>query len=287
MSEALLKPISITQFTSFGQYLQAVFASLREESSSFSLEKFCRESGLKSKSVVSMYAQGKRFPSPKSLAKLGQYLHWTSQDLEFASLLIASERAGEAASHINYFTKRLDSLRPLSNDTKLINDHAALLSNWFTCSVHEMFHLKDFRADPTWISHRLGGTVTPRDVLIALETLEQLKLIARDDQIGWRLLEPYWEIPSGMPSKHIRSFHRMMLTRGARALEHDLIQDRFFVGQTVAIKESDLPEAKRFIDEMMDKFTKRFFCQDSDQVFHCAAHFFPLTTSLMETSDVK
>ena len=270
-----LKPI--TQFSSFDSYFRSTLDTFRATTAHFSFEKFCRDAGFKSKSVVTMYAQAKRTPSAENLAKLGEYLQWTREDLEFASLLIARTKTIGATENQNFYTKQLQRLQTKPINAKLIQDYSAMLIIWYTGTIHEMFQLKNFQASTAWIAERLGGQITQEAVQTALQDLERLGLIAKDEKMGWRLLESSWSTPVEFPSKLIRSFHRTMLNRARAALERESISTRFNMAQTLSVQEKDLPEAKKFLDEILDEFTKRFFSSQGYQVYHCAIQLFPLT----------
>src|SRR5690606_8524903 len=101
---------------------------------------------------------GKRLPSSSTLFKLLKFMKLSESEAAFARALVGRKRATDIAEQ-RYYIKKMKALRPRPAEWPLPNDTSEfqILSKWYFAAIIEMTNLADFKEDPQWISHRLGG----------------------------------------------------------------------------------------------------------------------------------
>src|SRR6185295_5890767 len=75
----------------------------------------------------------------------------------------------------------------------------------------------------------------------------------------------------------LSQFHRQMLIQASQALEDTPQAERDLDGYTFSINSERLAEAKKIIDEAMDKLASLDGPKAPDQIYHIEFAFFPLT----------
>ena len=279
---------SVMQFDAFAPYLEAVLANLRQNvkatgAGSASLRKIASGLGIKSPATLTMLSRGQRQPSVLMLRRLSRYFSWTASELLYAETLLAKAKATTAVES-DRCQAELTSLRGNPAHRSTVINADLFTSTWYASIILEMFHLKDFRADPGWITERLDQDVTPKQVADILGVMQALGLlVAENGQL--RPATTHFTTPSEVARKSLRNFHSAMLKRADKALRLQTIEERFFASQTLAIAASRVAEAKVHLDQMLDEFANKYAAPSGDEVYHCAVQFFRTTRQVRSSID--
>jgi uncharacterized protein (TIGR02147 family) len=106
-----------------------------------------------------------------------------------------------------------------------------------------------FREDTTWIASTLRPPITERQAAQALEVLQQLGLLERDE--SGRLVQvsravSTGEQPSGL---YLRNYHAQMMERAVRAMHDIPAEERYVSALTLSASPATAREVKRRVME--------------------------------------
>lgn len=266
----------IFNFPDFSSYVAHFVKSRKEVDPTFSYRRFSRRLGLKSESLLRMVASGKRKATPDLVFRIGSALGFNSKELEYAEALAGLQRARNLAEKSRY----ADKLRGLSPDSQpqLIEiDRLEFISSWHHIAILEMMELKDFKNDPIWISQRLGGTVSARAVIDALERLKRVGLLRANPDGTLTRIAKSLKTPPNIPSRAVRGFHRQMINKAIDAIEGQTVAERLLESMTLTIDATKLKAVCELAEEFRKKVAKVAQVGKGDETYQLNVQFFRLT----------
>jgi len=154
-------------------------------------------------------------------------------------------------------------------------DQYHLISDWYYFAILSLSECADFNDDPSAVATRLG--LRPAQASAALERLERLGLLARDESGKLRATGIPYSTSSDVASLSIRRSHRQRLELAKESLENDPIEVRDFSGITMAIDPEKIPEAKRRIKEFRRELCAFLESGEKKAVYLFALQLFPLS----------
>ena len=106
---------------------------------------------------------------------------------------------------------------------------------------------------------------------------EGLGLLVRNEKDELVKASQHLKTPSGIPSKSIRAFHRSMIGKAEKALESQSVEERFFLGKTMAIAFEDMPRFQQILSDCMQEVgLKGKETQKADSLYQLNIQFFNL-----------
>lgn len=242
------------------------YQRIRSKRSSFSQRAFAQKLGLSS-GALSGIMNGKRRVSTR-------YAFNLLEKLEIDPLRVQSIMTdGIVWKKDSPLNKKI---RELSADDFFIVSqgiHFALLS---------LMETSNFKSDLHWMSQRLGKSKTK--IKSALERLERLGLIAYKKKrysVSSEVIHSTDEIPNSA----IRQSHHESLEEAIVSLEKDLVSERDFTSQTMAIDPKNLPLAKKMIRQLRIDLENLMEKGEKKEVYKLAIQLFPLTTLSRDEND--
>lgn len=249
----------------------------------FSYRYFSRVAGFSSPNFLKLVAEGKRNLSPQSIAKFARGLGLDQREQETFETLVLLGQAETDAERNMYYARLRRRSSGSSAATRLEDAQYKVYSLWYALAIREMIPLPDFREDPVWIGRRLRPQVKPSDVRTALQLLEHVGLVVRDD-IG-RLRPQNTKISTGprVRSLAVRNYHRAMLEVAAGTLDGIALEDRDITSLTISLTRSQYEEVRarieRFRRELLDLVDDPRPSDRGEQreVYQVGFQLFPLT----------
>ena len=103
-------------------------------------------------------------------------------------------------------------------------------------AIRELVLLPDFKEDPEWIAKKLSPPITPRRAKAALEVLQDLGFLKRDEKSG-RLIQSERNITTDreVVSLAIANFHRQMMQQASESIERTRAAKRDISSLTLAL----------------------------------------------------
>ena len=140
-----------------------------------------------------------------------------------------------------------------------------------------------FQEDPVWIGRRLRPQVRPAEVKTALQLLEQVGLIVRDET--GKLKQQNIKISTGprVRSLAVRNYHRSMLEVASTTLDGIVVEDRDITSLTFTLTRGQYEEVRarieRFRRELLDAIEDSRTPEDNRdrEVFQVGFQLYPLT----------
>lgn len=254
-----------TSIKSYREWLRERLEQVRQKKPMFSLRAMA--AGLKiSPASLSQIISGKRPLSKKIALRLADYFSLSeaeTKDLLFASL---------DSKKISYSS--LKQIRARDDLRVLTENEFAHVSEWYHYAVLALSRVKGNRADPEWVSERLGISLELSKR--ALDQLLKLNLIIPAGK-GFRQSPQSPVVGGEVPNASIRRFHHQLLGLADSSLEKHDVSVRQFGSLTFAIQRSHLSKAKKTLNKFQHRFWKMFQSDSGTDVYALGLQFFPLT----------
>ena len=220
---------------------------------SYSLRAFARRVGL-SPGALSEVLNGKRRVTPQMAQRILPRLNIGPEE---AQALIEQAEKG-----------------PTWN--ALTADQYSLLADWTHFAILSLGETKDFRDDDAWIAERLG--ISTAQVARTIERLEKLGLLARDPKTGRRVpTGAQYSSPDEVANIAVRKVHSDYLEKAREAIVEVDVEQRDFLGVTMAIDPLKLPVAKKRIREVLKDLCVELESGPQTEVYRLGFQLFPLT----------
>jgi uncharacterized protein (TIGR02147 family) len=227
----------------------------------YSLRAFARQLGF-SPAHLSNLMSGRRKVTPKTLKTLVRQL------------------AVEPSKKSQFFDQVLD-LPSRSTETEnqsrrlLQEDEFQLIAEWHHLAILSLGNVRNNSRDPVWIARRLGLEI-PK-VREAWRRLERLDLIENNGN-GFRQKGKSLRTQTDVPSQAIRVHHRDLLQLAQQKLDEVSVEDRDFRAISFAFSKSEMPEAKKLLEEFHYRFANELEGGDAkNEVYNLSLAFFPMT----------
>jgi uncharacterized protein (TIGR02147 family) len=275
------RPVPET-FHDFRAYLRAMIEYLKATKPQFSYRYFSRIAGFSSPNFLKLVAEGKRNLSPQSIAKFARGLGLDQREQETFETLVLLGQAETDAERNRYYA-RLRRRASSSAAARLEDAQYKVYSLWYALPIREMLLLPDFQEDPTWIGRRLRPQVRPTEVRTALQLLEQVGLIVRDE--SGKLKPQSTKISTGprVRSLAVRNYHRAMLEVATSTLDGVPVEDRDITSLTFTLTRAQYEEVRarieRFRRELLDvvEDARQPGDEADREVYQVGFQLFPLT----------
>lgn len=284
MNENTLERPAPESFDDYRAYLRAMITYLKATRPHFSYRYFSRMAGFSSPNFLKLVAEGKRNMSGRSIAKFSRGLGLEAQEAEAFETLVQLGQAQTDEERNRHYQRLRRHARRQSSAARLEEAQYRVYSLWYTLPIRELLLHPDFREDPAWIGKRLNPEVRPSDVQRALELLEEVGLVVRDEQ--GRLRPANTKISTG-PKVHslaVRNFHRSMLDLASQALEAAPKDQRDVTALTLSLtpKQFELvrgriAQFRRDLLDLVDEEVREAPLGEAREVYQVGFQVFPLT----------
>lgn len=243
------------------------------------LKTLSKKLNLKSPSLLSMVANGKRLPSEAVLEKLFVIWKIGASERKFLRLQLKLEKKHQKGKEALSLMQEIKKLNPPSGFYKLKLKQIESVRDWHVLVVRALANNPEFKADPQWIAERLRNKISPKQARIALSLLIDRGLLAQDEKTGQIIVcQDFIETTHEIPSEAIRQHHRGMLNRALEALNEQSVAERLFNSITLNFKPEDLEAAKKRIVEFNRAFHDEFGNNNSETVYQLNVQLFSHTT---------
>ena len=223
-----------------------------------------------SSSFLSAVLNGKKRLSSDKALQLSQTIGWSWRETQ---LFLQSAQLSQAKTlkAKSFLKKELEKTQSKYFPFDKMKAHQfSPISEWYYMAILELTEVPDFKAEPSWIAHRLN--ISQHQAVDALEKLTAARLIFFEDRRWKRNHNSLHDTPS----KDIAKFHRQHLANAAEAIEKQTAQQRHVSGVTLAMDASRLPEAVELIREFRSRLCHLMESGEKKNVYHLAVQLFQL-----------
>ena len=278
--------LNLFEYADYRLFLGDYYAKKKAVNPGYSHRVFARQAGLSSPSHLLMIIKGNRNLSVKTIHKFAEGLNLSAREKKFFELLVLFNQADDLQMKAKYFADIMTLKAQAKGLHQLEKEKFDFLSKWYVVAVYVLLDLKDFDPSPDWIARKLAQAITPAQAREALDNLEKLKLIARDDAKGYRQVSGAVSVPDDTRSVAVYNYHQSMIGLAAASLRKTDQARREVNGATIAIPASKLPELKEKIRAFRKEINQLASSYaDADQIYQLNVQFFPLTAANQEAEE--
>ncbi|MCB9495867.1 MAG: TIGR02147 family protein [Fibrobacteria bacterium] len=189
-----------------------------------------------SPSLLKDVLEGRRRLTQEASTKFGLAMGLADRERSFLAALAAF--AGAKSPEVrNAAFAELTRLRHQSFVRYLDPRQYVAWTWWHHMAIRELTGLPGFQEDPAWIASNLEPPIKPADAAKALQELQNLGLLRRDDAGRLVVSDPAISSEYEVPSPVIRHFNQQMIQLGLTAPDRIAPADREISGLTLGISQ--------------------------------------------------
>jgi uncharacterized protein (TIGR02147 family) len=237
-------------FTSPAEYLQSVLNEKQQKNPKFSLRQFSKQLGFSSPATLSRVLQSKRRISLKLVQGIASKLQLGEAETEHLAFLaffdgVRNKKKPVAGSPLDFSHPKW---------TPLASDQFHHLRDWYSITILLMTSLRDFRADPKWISEKLKGRATPEECQEGIDRLVRLGFlqVSNDGSLKRTSLDSI-DISFDHSTQAIRDYYKHILLISLSKLKLEPVEKRRMDVMTFSLKKEDLPLVQTIIRDAHQK----------------------------------
>lgn len=222
--------------------------------------------------LLSLMAKGKRSFTEENVDVFAPFFSWNSQEVSWLKQLILLSDSDVAKKH--QAMQSLSRFNDFKDDSAMEILTYKYLKKWWNIAIREMSEIPGFQDDALWIQERLVYKVSLTEIKRSLVFLHKHKLLASYG--AFRRLDCQAEIYK----LSLSAFHSQMLNKAVESIHKVASVDRYILGHTLAIDTEKFPEAKKILEDALEKISK--LSENAvklNDVYHFSFLGFPLTSS--------
>ncbi len=280
--EGANKP-DIFEFMDYRQYLLARLEYLQTLDRKYSQRWVAKRAGIKSPQLLTMIIKGQRQLNRDLAVPLAAALKMDEREAGYFRLIVDLALT-ESDSSRQELLKKINALVKEDMFTSITPDGAVIFREWFYPAIREIVMLKDFRADPTWISERLQ--IEPKQAEDALKELLERGFLRDEDGSLTRTEPSVRTSKNKLYPMYLGAYHLKILNEAFRGVRHDR-DKRHFEALTVSIPKALMPRIKQEIQKFFREIDTMCESEESrEEVVQLHMSMFPLTIwNNMESSE--
>lgn len=271
-------PPSVFEFLDYRRFLAAWFGAKKARQPRYSHRAFARRAGQRSPSALRDVIQGRRNLTPAGLEGFLKAMDLDGPEARFFRSLVRLDQA-ETVAEKNAAWLDITANKRWRESRPIEGSGFRYLSTWYAPAIRELANRVDFVDDPAWVAAQLRPAIEPDQAAEALELLFEMDLLVRE---GERITHGGGSVvtPREAAGLAVHNYHRQMLQRAHDAVDSFEPDARHFLGVTVTVPPTLVPQLKQELDAMQERILE--LCagteEQADQVMQFNLNFFPLST---------
>jgi uncharacterized protein (TIGR02147 family) len=268
---------SVYEYTDYRAFLRDHFAACKASKPFYSHRYLAKKAGFATSNFVKLVMDGKRNLGAQALAGLVKALQLTKDEGAFFGDLVALDQA-ESLAERNRAFDRVAANRRFRQARRLEGPLFEYLRYWYFPAVRELSARADFVDDPAWVAKQILPAITTRQAKAALETLERLGLLVRDERGRLVRGEPSLTTGHEVRSVVVPAYHRQMIEQAGASVDRVPPEERDVSALTVCIRQESLDELKqrirRFREDLLELCDRE---TEPERVYQLCVQLFPLS----------
>lgn len=239
-------PVDVFRYRDYREFLAAFYA--HGKAGGLSYRAFARAAGLGAPNYLKLVIDGKRNLSAEMAERFASACRLNAEATEYFRLLVAFNQADSDARR-NDLHDQLTRFARFRSSQRLDLAQKDYHSSWFIPAIRELVSCPGFTPDPAWIAAQLEPAITAKEAAHALDVLERLGLVERDE--GGRLVQATRAVTTGQQADglYIRNYHAEQMLRAVHAMHHIPADDRYISALTLSASTATLAEVRRRVIE--------------------------------------
>lgn len=237
--------------------LKGELAQRKERNSGYSLRAFAQNLGM-SPAQLSQLMSGKRNFTVDVLNQISKSLHLSPDE----------ERSLLTKTLLDRSTTQTADIKKRA----LQEDEFRLISDWYHFAILSLGKVRGAKADPFWISDRLG--ITPAEAKEALARLRRLEILEEGTSLKQKSAP--LNVISETPSRAIQAYHWQILNLAQEKLVSAPLDKRDYSAITFPADPTKIVEARKMVETFQDRLAEFLFTPNTKEVFVFACQLFSL-----------
>ncbi|MBC7754383.1 MAG: DUF4423 domain-containing protein [Moraxellaceae bacterium] len=237
---------SIYQFHDPILFLNEWFIYLKKLKTQFTINDLAKKSEI-SPANLSLILSRKRPLTEKSFQKMINLIHLDSTEKKYLNhlrIIDQSENSELRMEALNQIVKICKNKSLNSNDYKVFE----YLTKWYYVAIFEMFNLDQMQLDPNWIQKKLIKKISLLEIEQCIEFLKVHGYVTQNKNGKWQQVEAHMDCRDGIFKLSLGEFHRQMLNLASYSIDAVKREDRFIMGQTMALSKEDFMKVKEIVE---------------------------------------
>jgi uncharacterized protein (TIGR02147 family) len=272
------KVVSVTRFLSYRDYLAEVYEYVKSATENYSYLQFAEDLGFSKTNVIRLVIAGERPLTEKAADKASKFLDLKGIDRKYWLAMVRYNNERLPAEREKHF-KDLMAQKQREIPQEIDQKHLEYFTEWYYPVVREVVSLAGFDGDPEWIRARIGFPLRLEEIKRALELLEKLDFIKRD-QVSGQLVATKDHVVTEreLDSLGIVRYHQKMIEMGREAITRIDEEQRDIRAMTFRLSQAQTAAAKAKIDELLSELIKMETAAGLDgEVYQLNIQLFPFT----------
>jgi len=201
-----------------------------------------------SPALLSLVTNGKRALTEENIDVWAPVFKWNAQEVSWLKQLILIEH-----SSVGQKKTAMENLSRFKSYNENYPQEVLTfkyLKKWWNVAIREMSELPGFQEDGEWIQQKLLFSVSINEIRKSLKFLNKHKLLARYGSL--RRLNCQGDVYK----LSLSEFHAQILDKAVESIYKVSSEERYILGQTLAIDSKKFPEAKAILEEALEKIVK-------------------------------
>lgn len=235
-------------YLDYRQFLKDYLAQMQKKSRYYSLRSTASHAGV-DPSYLSKVLRGQKNLTPEAGVRIARHCKLSRKETAYFELLIQFNQA-KGGEEKSFYMERLSELQQRRNPVSLNANHAAYYTAWYITVVRELLNCSVGVVDEKDIAAMVIPSITAAEARRALEVLQRLELIQRNEDGSWMVRQQFLTAGSGVASQAVREFQRQMLRQAADALDGIAPELREIATLTLSLSESGFAQIRDHLREL-------------------------------------
>ncbi|MBI2067450.1 MAG: TIGR02147 family protein [Deltaproteobacteria bacterium] len=209
--------IDIYDYTDYRKLLKDYYERKRAKTGRFSYRLFLRCAGFRATNFLSLVINGKRNLGMSSVQRFARVMGLAPREKLFFGSLVHLNQANTPLE-IEEALNRLAEFREFREARKLDGELDIYFSQWYFPVVRELVRVEGFSERPAWISQKLAGLISADQAREALDTLQRIGLLKKNDAGKLELSDSHLTTDHEPKSSTLAQYHYKMMEYGQRQL---------------------------------------------------------------------
>lgn len=274
-------PIDVFKYRDYREFLAAYYA--HKKPGGLSYRAFARAAGLGAPNYLKLVIEGKRNLSPNTAQRFATACKLNADATEYFKLLVSFNQA-DTDEERNALHDQMTRFSRFRSTQRLDLAEKEYHSSWYIPVVRELVVCKGFVDDPAWIAQQLQPAITEKEASRALEVLESLSLLERDER--GRLMQSTRAVSTGVQASglYIRNYHAEAMQRALQAMQTVPADERYISALTLSVSASTLADVRQRVIQFRQELIAMCDADPSpNQVIQLNLQLFPLSQPIKDS----
>lgn len=274
--------LNLFDYTDYRSYLRAFYQASKESNPNFSFRAFAMRAKLGSPNYLKLVIDGDRRITDRTLPNFVRGLKLSKIEAEYFKSLVFYQEAEDSDARSAYLREmgRIRSRVTTSHiEPPFEQARLNVLRSWVPWVVRELIMVKDFKLDADWIVRRVRPKISRQDALDAIDVLERLEYIKKDETTGRYVQStPLITTKDEMSRFLLRNTFSSFIAMARESALSDAVDERELAGLVLAFPRSRLPEIQKKIRSLRDEISTTYSNDpEADAVYFLQLSFIPVT----------